>query len=85
MSLVEKKQIKESLRVWSSKFLTSDQFLRVNSELSGVDYSHKHLIRTKFATSEKSKNTVCMVKICQNGFRRNLSSLRELFLRKNEG
>ena len=33
----------QTLRVWSSKFQTSDQFLMVIFELSGVDYPHKHV------------------------------------------
>ena len=38
-------------------------------EFSGVDYLHKHLMRTEFATFEKSKKYyVCMLKFSQKWF-----------------
>ena len=57
------------LRVWSSKFRSSDHFLMVIFELSAVDYPRKHVISINFATFEKSKKYyVCVLKFCQKWF-----------------
>ena len=60
--MTEGTKVALALRVWSSKFQTSDLFLVVIFELSGVDYPHKHSLRTSFAIFEKSeKYYVCVL------------------------
>ena len=55
-----------NLRVWSTKFETSDQILMVIFELSGVDYPYKQLQVIVFGIFEILKNYyVCMLNFGQ--------------------